>query len=65
MEKSYLGYPVIDERDWYDPETGKPGRLSFFDRGGIGWLSEDQQVIELPDRVVLKSGHIGLSSVGG
>ena len=65
MEKSYLGYPVTDERDWYDPETGKPGRLSFFDRGGIGWLSEDQQVIELPDRVVLKSGHIGFSSVGG
>ncbi len=35
-DKSYLGYPVTDERNWLDPETGKPGHLTFFERGGIG-----------------------------
>jgi uncharacterized protein with LGFP repeats len=64
-DKSYLGYAVTDERNWLDPETEMPGRLSFFERGGIGWIAETQQIVELPDRVVLNSGHIGVSSVGG
>ena len=64
-ETSYLRYPVTDERNWFDPETHKPGRLSFFQRGGIGWLADNQQIVELPDRVVLNSGHIGVSSIGG
>lgn len=64
-ETSYLGYPLSDERQWYDPDTGKAGRISFFERGAIGYIFEDDQVVELPDRVVLKSGYIGVSSVGG
>lgn len=64
-ETSYLGYPISDERAWYDPDSGKAGRISFFERGAIGYIFEDKQVLELPDRVVLKSGHVGVSSVGG
>jgi LGFP repeat len=64
-ESSYLGYPVTDELPWTDPETNKPGRISHFARGAIGWTAEDQQIIAIPERIILRSGHIGVSSVGG
>ncbi|MBA3441951.1 MAG: hypothetical protein H0T92_18990, partial [Pyrinomonadaceae bacterium] len=64
-ERSYLGYPVTDEMNWTDPETQKPGRISHFQRGAIGWTAEDQKVTEFPERIILRSGHIGVSSVGG
>lgn len=64
-ENSYLGYPVTDESPWTDPEKQKPGRVSHFQRGAIAWTAEDQTVIEFPERIILRSGHIGVSSVGG
>ena len=64
-ERSYLGYPVTDEMSWTDPETQKSGRISHFQRGAIAWTADDQFVTEFPERIILRSGHIGVSSVGG
>jgi hypothetical protein len=36
-ERSWLGYPVSDEGPWTDP-SGKPGRISTYERGAIAWL---------------------------
>jgi hypothetical protein len=64
-ERSYLGYPVTSEMPWTDPETVKSGRISHFQRGALGWTAEDGRVTEHPERIVLNSGHIGVSSIGG
>ncbi|MEU7999606.1 hypothetical protein AB0B66_00310 [Catellatospora sp. NPDC049111] len=65
QERSYLGLPVTDEMEWTDPDTSQPGRISHFERGAIGWLNEEEQPVEFPERRVFRSGHIGTSSVGG
>jgi hypothetical protein len=65
LERGYLGYPVTSEMPWTDPETQKAGRISHFQRGAIGWTADDAKVTEHPERIILKSGHIGVSSVGG
>ena len=43
-ESGYLGYPVTDEGPWTSL-AGKPGRISTFERGAIGW---DNGPIDLP-----------------
>jgi hypothetical protein len=63
--ESYLGFPVTDEMDWTDPDTGEPGRVSHFERGAIARIAADGSVVEFPARRVFRSGHIGVSSVGG
>lgn len=62
---SYVGFPVTDEMDWTDPDTNEPGRVSHFERGAIAWTAADGNVVEFPARRVFRSGHIGVSSVGG
>jgi uncharacterized protein with LGFP repeats len=64
-ENSYLGYPVTDEGGWTDPETQNTGLVSHFQRGAIAWTADTQDVLEFPERIILRSGHIGVSSVGG
>ncbi|WP_144120933.1 LGFP repeat-containing protein [Catellatospora sichuanensis] len=64
-EGSYLGLPVSDELAWTDPDTNKTGRTSHFERGAIAWTSDDDKTVEFPARRVMRSGHIGVSSVGG
>jgi uncharacterized protein with LGFP repeats len=64
-ENSYLGYPVTDEGGWTDPETQNTGLVSHFQRGAIAWTADTQDVVEFPERIILSSGPIGVSSVGG
>jgi hypothetical protein len=64
-ENSYLGYPVTDEGGWIDPDTRNTGLVSHFQRGAIAWTADTQDVVEFPERIILRSGHIGVSSVGG
>lgn len=64
-EESYLGFPVTAEQPWDDPESDRVGRVQHFQRGAIAWSAADRAVIEYPDRIVARSGHVGASSVGG
>jgi uncharacterized protein with LGFP repeats len=64
-ERSYLGYPTTGERDWFDKDTGKSGRISHFERGAIGWTAQDMKFVEIPDRIIIPSGRIGTSAVSG
>jgi LGFP repeat-containing protein len=48
-ERSYLGYPTVDEGAWTDP-NGNPGRISSFEFGQIGW-SGPGGILELPEIV--------------
>jgi hypothetical protein len=64
-EESYLGFPVTAELPWDDPESARVGRVQHFERGAIAWNADDRAVIEYPERIVVKSGPIGVSSVGG
>lgn len=64
-ERSYLGYPVADEGGWTDPDTQNTGLVTHFQRGAITWTAETQGVTEFPERIVINSGPIGVSSVGG
>ena len=64
-ENSYLGFPVTAEQPWDDPESDRVGRVQHFQRGAIAWNAADRGLTEYPDRIVAKSGHVGVSSVGG
>jgi hypothetical protein len=63
--RSYLGFPTTGEMDWTDPDTQQRGRISHFERGAIGLTTDDGRTVEFPARRVFRSGHIGVSSVGG
>jgi hypothetical protein len=73
-DSSYLGYPVTDQGAWINPETHNAEFVSHFQRGAITLRADDQSVsatpenqgvTEFPERIILSSGHIGVSAVGG
>jgi LGFP repeat len=45
-DRSYLGYPVSDELDFFDSHTGRKGRISYFQHGYILCWSDDHRVAE-------------------
>jgi uncharacterized protein with LGFP repeats len=44
----YLGYPTSDEGPWTNPSNLRPGRISSFQWGQIGWTSQDG-AMDIPD----------------
>lgn len=57
FERSRLGYPVSDEQPWQNPNTGQPGRVSFFQNGHIGWTPQDG-AIEFPPESISFSQQV-------
>jgi hypothetical protein len=57
-ERSYLGYPTSDEKDWTIGQSPDVHRISRFQRGTIVMYKHDTRAIDLPDTVILKSGPL-------
>ena len=61
----YLGYPVTDQGGWTDPDTGATGLVSHFQRGAVAWTADTGDVVEFPDRVVLRAPIVSEAAVDG